>query len=81
MLKVKLTKEDTMTDHLRPFDGQSLTYTLRELHPAGAEYQSQFHDPDAAALAFVRACAQAQSAELRDHDGEIVAAYAGGGAA
>lgn len=66
-----------MIDQLRPFDGQALSYTLREINPGG-EYQSQYVNADAAACAFIDACADAHSVELRGPDGDIVAAFARG---
>lgn len=67
-----------MTDQIRPFDGQALTYTMRETCAPDAEYQSQFYDADDAAAGFLRACTEVHSVELRDPAGTVIAAFARG---
>lgn len=63
---------------LRPFDGHAVTFTLREIHaPSSAEFKSLYHDAEEASGAFLDACAQASSVDLRDPEGKIIAAYAG----
>jgi hypothetical protein len=63
---------------LRPFDNHALTYTLREIHGPSSEYQSQHRDAEAAASAFLHACAEARSVELRDPEGRLIAAFTSG---
>lgn len=68
----------TSSFQLRPFDGHAVTYTLREIHSPACEYVSQHPDADSAAGAYLRACDEAQTVELRDPAGSVIAAYARG---
>lgn len=70
-----------MTHQIRPFDQQAASYTLRELHIPYTEFKSIYPNAEAAALGFLRACNEAQSAELRDPSGTVIAAFARGVAA
>jgi hypothetical protein len=68
--------------HPRPFeDGHAITYTIRETYGKNREFQSQHHDLAAATDAFMLACLQASSVELRDTDGRVIAGYMRGAAA
>ena len=62
--------------HPMPFaDGRALTFTLREVYPAG-EFLTQYHDRACAFHAFALARKHARYAELRDTDGRVIADFA-----
>lgn len=72
-------KHTSRVFHPRHFeDGHAITYTIREIYSGNREFQSQHHDLAAATDAYMLACLNASSVQLRDTDGRVIAGFVRG---